>query len=670
MTFLPTRQVHLDFHTSEAIPGVGSAFDPDDFARAFKEAHVESVTLFARCHHGWCYYDTEVGSRHPTLDFDLLRAQVDALQGVGIATPIYITCAWDELSAREHPEWRVLSPEGRFLYAGGVEGNPDGTRWALLDFSTGYMDFLERQIEEVAKRFPDAPGIFLDICHQYPSCSPAALRQMEKMGLDWTDPEHRMRHAAAVKIEYLERTRDAARSHSPKMRVFHNHGNVAMGDRSILEYDSHLEIESLPTGGWGYDHFPLAAKYAEEIGAERIGMTGKFHTLWGEFGGFKTPDALRYECGAMLAFGAGCSVGDHLHPSGAIAPSTLRLIGAAFEEVAQKESWCLDTQNVAEIGLLSARAVNISDAMSWEDRAVHNDADEGASRVLLEEGLLFDVLDRESDFGRYRMIILPDELRIDAGLAAKLESYRRAGGHILSTGASGFDPETLVPWADIGAVVEGKSPYDFDYVHFDSALFPEWLDDPVYLYEPSWRLRVTDGTGLGGIHDPYFNRRPHKFNGHANTPYLLEGSEWAAVVEKDGLIQCAHALFSIYHRHGAVIIRQVLAALIRRGLDDRVRVETTLPEGGRVSLRRGEGRHILHLLHATPQLRGRFRGTPVEVISELQTLKAIDVEMAMDTEVSSVRLVPTDQSLPYELSDGRLRFTVPQMRGHQMIEIS
>ena len=30
--FLPFRQIHLDFHTSEAIPDVGADFDPDEFA--------------------------------------------------------------------------------------------------------------------------------------------------------------------------------------------------------------------------------------------------------------------------------------------------------------------------------------------------------------------------------------------------------------------------------------------------------------------------------------------------------------------------------------------------------------------------------------------------------------------------------------------------------------
>ena len=43
-------------------------------------------------------------------------------------------------------------------------------------------------------------------------------------------------------------------------------------------------------------------------------MTGN-HTTRGEFGGYKHRNALRYECAAMLAFGAKCSVGDQLIPA-------------------------------------------------------------------------------------------------------------------------------------------------------------------------------------------------------------------------------------------------------------------------------------------------------------------------------------------------------------------
>jgi hypothetical protein len=50
MLSLPLRQVHMDFHTSEHITGVGSRFDPDRFVTVLKTAWVNSVNLFAKCH--------------------------------------------------------------------------------------------------------------------------------------------------------------------------------------------------------------------------------------------------------------------------------------------------------------------------------------------------------------------------------------------------------------------------------------------------------------------------------------------------------------------------------------------------------------------------------------------------------------------------------------------
>ncbi len=264
----------------------------------------------------------------------------------------------DELSCREHPEWRVITPDGKFLFAGGNLGTQEKVRWGLLDFSTPFMDFLEAQIEEVATLFSDCDGIFLDIAHQYPSCSPSALQQMKEMGLDWTKEEDRLVHAAHIKAEYMRRTTAAAKVQRADMPVVHNHGNLTLGDRSILDFNAHLEIESLPTGGWGYEHFPIGAKYAETIGADYLGMTGKFHTTWGEFGAFKHPTALQYECGFMLAHGARCSIGDHLHPSGEITQSTYDIIGEAYKDVEAKEPWCVGTKNVAEIAVLSVRAIN------------------------------------------------------------------------------------------------------------------------------------------------------------------------------------------------------------------------------------------------------------------------------------------------------------------------
>ena len=59
MKKLSPRQIHLDFHTSEKIPDVAQNFSAEEFARQMKEAHVSSVTVFARCHHGWLYYPSK-----------------------------------------------------------------------------------------------------------------------------------------------------------------------------------------------------------------------------------------------------------------------------------------------------------------------------------------------------------------------------------------------------------------------------------------------------------------------------------------------------------------------------------------------------------------------------------------------------------------------------------
>ena len=67
MNILPQRQVHLDFHTTESIDGIGSRFDKKQFQSCLKKGHVNSITVFAKCHHGYCYYPTQHGTQHPTM---------------------------------------------------------------------------------------------------------------------------------------------------------------------------------------------------------------------------------------------------------------------------------------------------------------------------------------------------------------------------------------------------------------------------------------------------------------------------------------------------------------------------------------------------------------------------------------------------------------------------
>lgn len=661
-----SRQIHLDFHTSGLIDGIGSRFDAEAFARAFKEAHVNSVTLFSKCHHGLSYHPTEVGQMHPGLDFDLLRAQIDALHAVGIKAPIYLSAAWDEHAAKIHPEWLTVGLDDRHHRA---PANPTG--WLFLDFASDYIDYLGRQVEEVMRRYPDGDGIFIDICFNPPSVSEPAKAAMTAAGLDWTDPADVERHAAMLVPRLYEAVNRAVHKYDPDMPIFFNSGHIRRGDRKrVADYFTHLELESLPTAGWGYDHFPLSARYVDPLGIPFLGMTGKFHFTWGEIGGYKRGEALRYECGAMLAHGALCSVGDHLHPTGRIDPSTMQIVGEAYAHVEACEPWVHGTRNRAEIALLSREAVTGTNLSGAPDR--FQTADDGASRVLLEGGFMFDVVDTESDFTAYDLLILPDTVPVDAALKAKVEAFAGAGGRVLLTGASGIDPQTG-PVFDIGATWEGTSPMaGGDYLNPVAALQADGIGEPHFMYLPSERLRVTDGTSLADIHDPYMDRTRQHFSGHIHAPCRLEPTGYAGIVEKGNFMQVAHPIFSAYHKTGAVRMLEIAEKVIAHALGHGRMVETSLPRAGRVTLRAqvGERRDVMHLLYATPALRGNLLGNEIQPIQDITPLSDIRIRLRPRGPVAAVRAVPGGEDLPFEAGEDCVSFTLPRLDGHGMVEIA
>lgn len=146
----PRRTIHLDFHTGPAIPDVGAQFDPGEFGRTFAAAHVDSVTMFAKCHHGHLYHLTGRPERHPNLKpgLDLLGDQIEALHAHGIRAPIYLSVQVDEYAANSHPEWIALTedlPEG-ILGGGGPGRDALGRGHHPPDLGCGDARVLQRHL--------------------------------------------------------------------------------------------------------------------------------------------------------------------------------------------------------------------------------------------------------------------------------------------------------------------------------------------------------------------------------------------------------------------------------------------------------------------------------------------------------------------------------------------
>ena len=161
------RQVHLDFHTSEHIPDVGARFSKQQWQEALKLGRVNWINIFAKCHHGWSYYPTQVGAMHPTLKFDLLGAQIEACHEIGVRAPIYYTVGWSVHDAETHPEWCVRRADGGIASTNwDDDAKPDDRKpnfsWQFMCPSGGYLDLMLRQTEEICQHYP-TDGLWYDI---------------------------------------------------------------------------------------------------------------------------------------------------------------------------------------------------------------------------------------------------------------------------------------------------------------------------------------------------------------------------------------------------------------------------------------------------------------------------------------------------------------------------
>lgn len=680
----PYRHVHLDFHTSPLIPEIGVEFDPEEFAQTLEAGGVNSICCFAKCHHGLAYYPTKIGTIHPHLKpgLDLLGAQIDACHKHGINVTAYTTVDWDEDAAEKHPEWRQVDRAGRPVGRGPLDLSD---RWRFLCMNTPYADYVIDQTEEVVKLYA-VDGLFIDITYQAPPgcCCNTCVRGMLAEGLDPMSDADLSKYSLGVDRRFMARLSERVWALRPGLPIFYNSrlrlgADPAQGVPPELKYETHVEIESLPSGGWGYNHFPLFVRYFQTQGVPHFGHTGRFHKSWADFGGLKARAALEYECFRMLSSGSGCCIGDQLHPRGRLDPGVYQRIGEVYKQIALVEPWCEDAEPLADIGVLLAAKIP-------PDRRQGDYAtEEGAMRALLELHQQYQFIDRNAEFARYRLIIVPDHVETDAELRAKLDRFVAAGGNLLVTGQSGLghaSPE----WPALGVRWEKTSDYTPEYLHLGESLSQQLGDEAPPLdyvvYERGERVAALAGTQvLANIGEPYFNRTPLTYTSHQHAPIARLTDAPAITQRAPGFagaageaIYCAFPLFRAYRLHGNPIFKQVIAALVGRLLPDPLlkivapstAEATVLRQTLRANTSDAEERLVVHLLHYVPQ-----RRTPdLDLIEDVIPLYDLPVAVKTAEQPDRVYLVPEGTDLSFEWDGQYASFRLPKLNGHQIICLS
>ena len=658
------RQVHLDFHTSEHIMDIGTEFNKKQFQKMLEIGHVDSVTLFSKCHHGWSYHPTNVNEMHPGLSFDLLGEQLEACKEIDISTNIYVSAGLDEKEAIRHPEWLVRTTDEKnpwtedFIHSAGFH---------LLCYNTQYLDLLKNQIIEIMENY-NPTGIFLDISSVH-LCYCARCRQdIINRGKDPENINASMEQAELVYKKYIKCVQDVIHKYNKKCTIFHNGGHIVRGRRDLVNYNTHLELESLPTGGWGYNHFPMSASYVANFKMDYLGMTGKFHNTWGEFGGYKHPNSLRYETALSLAFGAKCSIGDQLHPLGKMNEGTYAIMGIAYAEVKEKEEWCKEAINCYDIGILSDEAVN----SNTSNRDVQRYGDIGANRIMLECNYLYRFIDTDENFNNFKLIILPDTIRLSEELSKKLQVYIQGGGKVLASGTSGLRKGKDVFTIDFGVNFLGESSSKPDYLIPD---FPCVSGQEAHImYGTSYIIEQTGGKVFGKKQNSYFNRNIRHFCSHQHAPNDKRKSLPSAVITKN-TAYISWNVFKDYGRMGSLHLKEMIKYAVDTLLCENKTIEIQLVDKAIVTLTKQAKckRYINHIVFAHTTNRGKFLfegiERPIEVIEDIVPLYEISVQIHLKEVVKNVYLAPQMNKIPFKNIKNGIEYIIPKVNCHQMIII-
>lgn len=667
----PYRQVHLDFHTALQVEGVGKDFDPAAFAAAMKAARVNSVNIFAKCHHGYSYYPTRVGTQHPHLKIDLLGQQIEALHQVGIRCPIYYTIKWDDLAGIQHPDWVIVDRQGKAAMRTPLSGE---WGWTSLDVASGYADYTVAQTEELLALY-DVDGFWFDICFTMPNYSAWAQDRMRLAGVNLADDAAVWRYAEEQDKLFFERMSRVVRAKRPDATIFYN-GTVNPAMRRMLPYQTHFEIESLPTSGgaWGYLHYPIAARQARAYGQDILGMTGRFHKSWGDFGGLKTQDQLDYECGTIVAAGGRICVGDQLHPRGELDPAVYRLMGKSFTRIEALEPWLEGAVPATEIAILAL-------GKPAEDKpgiGAYSPEVEGAAQAFLETGLQFDIIDAAADLSKYAALYLPDGAALEDGLATHLEAYLAQGGKLALSGTAGYDPVAgQFQLKEIPVTLLGLAPTIPSYLRLgdDPWTRPPWgfelageeelaSDYDYVFYEQAYRvLPAVGSTVQGEVRGGLFNRAWDTFTSHAQAPVDRQALVGPLTVRLGNVLYFSAPLFGAYRNHDYWAYRAIARAALR-GFMPPTLLKPRGPGWSEFTLHKQGQRLIVHVVNYHP----RRSSQAINHVDQSWATSGLGVEVRLDGFIpTKAYLAPGRDPLAFTIKDGYAKIDLPPVGTHAVL---
>lgn len=521
---------HFDFHSHRDIR-INRDPDVAGMAEELAAAGVDEIITFAKCHTGFAYYPSRVGSPHPKMAGDAFGDVVRACKARGLRVLAYISFGIDGEACRRHPEWaQVADP------AAGPRLTPDHFI-ASCPYTPYIDDLMLPMIQEVLDNYP-VDGFFFD-----------TMGAMGVCHCRYCQAEYQQAHGRAIPT-------------SPADPDWGRYGSFRR-DRAwrVVERVGQFILERRPGAKVGFNwvgtvRFPeqmppgvtcLTCDYST-VGPQSL--QGSFHAAYGKmadlpcdvmytiinhgWGDWAPRPLAGLEQTGVTIWAHGCKpyLGDRLHPANRLDPMSVRAIRHLGDVQRRLEAVYPDADAVQpnEVLILTGPLAQYGgpDRRGFATDHAPLVPLEGMHRLLLDAGYPPAIV-REDLLGRHlpaaKVVILSELKAISAAASAALRGFVEAGGQVLITGRlPAVDGGEALGWAGLR---REASPWQ------DHIYLPLWQMDPnqspVLVHGPFHRVEAVEAAVVLPAIQPYDCSAGMRF-GHGTGPASDEPSAHPALV--------------------------------------------------------------------------------------------------------------------------------------------
>lgn len=442
--------------------GLGQQYDAEKTMFAFQQAGATGVIFYDKWHDGNVAHDTRL--THFKTERDLVGETVSAARKHGLKIVIYYSVGFDHNPDPKFQEWVCRDASGKAM------GRAFPADW--MSFLSPYRKYVIDQLIEILKRYGPVDGLWLDIFSQplisYDPYTKAAFEKQHGKPLEEASLTEQSEFLVATLRTFLADIKQSVQEVQPNLSVTFNGAGMAdlRSPMHASRVDGLADFFSMEGHQWTNIDRGSRTGHAMDRPFE-VGIL--FNSSWYvPMTDQAPPPAMSVDetiVSAATAWIQGANVYGAMTPghSGVFDENGdmkgLRAAGAWLKE---NRDWIVGSVPYADIGIVggdpSSETPAVPDAQDlWP--APHPATGFGIVPAQTRPGCGLDLALRKSGYftelvgggfssrkfglATYRMLVLPENALLDAGLAQQIREYVRNGGALLAFGHASLYDEML-----------------------------------------------------------------------------------------------------------------------------------------------------------------------------------------------------------------------------------